>query len=236
MTRGFINDIDRRHINATDDLIVAVAIPNQVVQLGLTSMLLSIPSISDLLTFDTVDELMHDLGGRDIDVVVLPCPSDDCSSVSLATQAATAQGTKVLVLLDTSDQQDVSKAANLRADGFLIQTELTRERLHEALHRITSGEMSIPSTLARELLSNVRRRRSEKPGRAVLLTPREHQALLLLADGLSNKQIARRLGISEHGAKRHVANVLAKLNSPNRTLAVAIALKEGLLAERTDRQ
>ncbi|MEU7588352.1 response regulator transcription factor [Micromonospora sp. NPDC049230] len=173
---------------------------------------------------------------RDFDVVVLPCPTEDCGSVSLAIQEANAHGTKVLVLLNTSDQQDVSKAANLRADGFLIQSELTRDRLHEALHRITSGEMSIPSTLARELLSNVRRRRSEKPGRGVLLTPRELQALLLLADGLSNKQIARRLGISEHGAKRHVANVLAKLNSPNRTLAVAIALKEGLLNERTDRQ
>ncbi|MCI4066752.1 LuxR C-terminal-related transcriptional regulator [Micromonospora sp. R77] len=64
-----------------------------------------------------------------------------------------------------------------------------------------------------------------------MLTPRERQALKLLAEGLSNKQIARRLGISEHGAKRHVGNVLAKLNCPNRTVAVTVALNHGLLTE-----
>lgn len=69
-----------------------------------------------------------------------------------------------------------------------------------------------------------------------MLTPRERQALKLLADGLSNKQIARRLGISEHGAKRHVGNVLAKLNCPNRTVAVTVALNHGLLAEEPAHQ
>ncbi|MFD0626787.1 response regulator transcription factor [Streptomyces sanglieri] len=62
-----------------------------------------------------------------------------------------------------------------------------------------------------------------------LTHPREQQVLALLAQGFSNKQIARRIGISEHGAKRHVTNLLAKLNSPNRTLAVALALQEGLV-------
>jgi DNA-binding CsgD family transcriptional regulator len=63
---------------------------------------------------------------------------------------------------------------------------------------------------------------------AVRLTPREHQVLALMADGLSNKQIGRRLDISFHGAKRLVASVLAKLDSPTRTVAVAKALREGI--------
>jgi DNA-binding NarL/FixJ family response regulator len=61
------------------------------------------------------------------------------------------------------------------------------------------------------------------------LTPREREALTLLAEGLMNKQIARQLRISDHGAKRLVASVLVKLSSPNRTLAVVTALREGLL-------
>jgi DNA-binding NarL/FixJ family response regulator len=65
---------------------------------------------------------------------------------------------------------------------------------------------------------------------SVLLTVREHEVLGLLAQGLSNKQIGRRLGISEHGVKRHVTRLLAKLNSPNRTFAVARALSEGIIA------
>lgn len=51
-----------------------------------------------------------------------------------------------------------------------------------------------------------------------------------MAEGLSNKQAARRLQISEHGVKRLVGNVLAKLNCPNRTLAVVRAIEDGLLA------
>ncbi|WP_307961982.1 response regulator transcription factor [Salinispora arenicola] len=62
-----------------------------------------------------------------------------------------------------------------------------------------------------------------------LLTPREHEVLQLLSAGLTNKQIARHLQISDHGAKRHVANVLAKMNCPNRTHAAAYALQHGLL-------
>ncbi|MFI8951791.1 response regulator transcription factor [Streptomyces sp. NPDC053750] len=63
-----------------------------------------------------------------------------------------------------------------------------------------------------------------------LLTPRELEVLHLVAEGLSNKQAARRLQISEHGVKRLVGNVLARLNCPNRTLAVVRAMEDGLLS------
>jgi DNA-binding NarL/FixJ family response regulator len=116
-------------------------------------------------------------------------------------------------------------------DGFLLLDELTLISLEDALGRLSRNEMPLPSRLAKQLLSQVRRRSPDQHNRQVLLTPRERQTLAFLVRGLSNKQIARRLTLSEHGAKRHVANVLAKLNSPNRTFAVTVALKEGLLEE-----
>ncbi|WP_381804006.1 response regulator transcription factor [Streptomyces niveus] len=61
------------------------------------------------------------------------------------------------------------------------------------------------------------------------LTSREHEALGLLGQGLSNKQIARSLGISPHGAKRLVGSILLKLGSPNRTAAVVTAMRTGLI-------
>ena len=61
------------------------------------------------------------------------------------------------------------------------------------------------------------------------LSARERQALALMADGHSNKEIARRLGISVHTAKFHVASVIAKLRATSRTEAVALALRQGLL-------
>ena len=86
----------------------------------------------------------------------------------------------------------------------------------------------MPAQLARHLLMK-ETPTSVGPNRNVRLTAREHETLLLLADGLSNKQIARRLGISTHGAKRLVGAVLLKLGSPNRTAAVVTAMKVGIV-------
>ena len=64
---------------------------------------------------------------------------------------------------------------------------------------------------------------------AIVLTQREKQVVALLAEGASNKLIARRLGISVHTAKFHVAAILQKLGAVNRTDAIAIAMREGLV-------
>jgi DNA-binding NarL/FixJ family response regulator len=64
---------------------------------------------------------------------------------------------------------------------------------------------------------------------AIVLTQREKQVVALLAEGASNKLIARRLGISVHTAKFHVAAILQKLGAVNRTDAIAIAMREGLI-------
>lgn len=66
--------------------------------------------------------------------------------------------------------------------------------------------------------------------RPLKLTAREQETLALLAEGLSNKQIARRLAISDHGAKRLVTSVLLKLGAPNRTTAVVTAIKAGMIS------
>jgi LuxR family transcriptional regulator, maltose regulon positive regulatory protein len=67
------------------------------------------------------------------------------------------------------------------------------------------------------------------PVDAESLTPREHEVLALLAEGLTNRQIAKRLIVSEHTVHRHVTNILRKLALPSRTAAAAYALREGLL-------
>ena len=66
-------------------------------------------------------------------------------------------------------------------------------------------------------------------GDSAPITPRERDVLRLLADGLTNRQIAERLVVSEHTVHRHVTNLLRKLDAPSRTAAAAHALRSGML-------
>jgi DNA-binding NarL/FixJ family response regulator len=68
------------------------------------------------------------------------------------------------------------------------------------------------------------------------LTEREAETLEFMAAGMSNRQIARDMGITEHGVKRHVAHIFAKLNCRNRTTAVAVALRLGLVPHQPPEQ
>ncbi|NUT47682.1 MAG: response regulator transcription factor [Saccharothrix sp.] len=137
--------------------------------------------------------------------------------------------TKVLLLMDTSNPRHVLDAATIGASGFLDVQELDGRTLDDALHRLGAGEVPMPARLARDLLAKVRdSSESERAVNSKKVTPREHQVLVLMVEGLSNKQIARRLGISEHGVKRLVASILAKLNCANRTRAVVKAIRDGL--------
>jgi DNA-binding CsgD family transcriptional regulator len=87
----------------------------------------------------------------------------------------------------------------------------------------------MPPDLVRALLEWAERGRQAR-SRSVNLTGRERETLGLLVKGLSNKQIARRLAISSHGAKRLVASVMLKLDAPNRTLAAVTAVRTGIVA------
>jgi DNA-binding NarL/FixJ family response regulator len=151
------------------------------------------------------------------------------NEIAISLAAARAGGTKVLILLDGSADRDVTRAAGVCCDGFLDVGDLTAETMADALHRVVRGELPMPAALTKDLLAHVRAGSGTGPRTpAVSLTPRERQVLSLMMEGLSNKQIARRIDISQHGVKRLVTNVLAKLNCANRTLAVSRALRERL--------
>ncbi|MEU2233378.1 helix-turn-helix transcriptional regulator [Streptomyces vietnamensis] len=205
---------------------VLVALENSVARWGVCSMLDALPTVRATTGCGTLQEAAAQLSETSQDVLILSATlADD----ELATLRESCPDTlKVMLLLHHPSDEALARAASQHVDGFLLETGLTPEALQDALSRLLRGEMPMPDSMARELLSMVRRR-GPAPARGLFLTPREQQALDLLVAGCSNKQIARRLGISEHGAKRHVGNVLAKLNCPNRTLAVAMALRDGLV-------
>ncbi|MEU5161877.1 LuxR C-terminal-related transcriptional regulator [Streptomyces sp. NPDC020875] len=136
---------------------------------------------------------------------------------------------KILLLLHSADLTDQRIGGPFHPDGFLILGELSTTALEDTLRQLAAGQVPIPAPLARELIQRANGLPVSARERTGTLTVRENETLALLAEGLSNKQIARRLSISSHGAKRIVASVLLKLGAPNRTAAVVTAIQRGLI-------
>lgn len=216
---------------------VLVVLENDVTRFGITTMLGQVSAAHTVVACATAAEAADWLSGHTAHLVVL-ADGELQRGAERMIPIATEAGVKVLLLLETGSQNQINRVVLAAPDGIILQSELTVAKLEDAILRVVRGELPIPPSVARELLVRARDNRATGPtGRSLeaLLTPRERQALDLLAEGLSNKQIARRLGISDNSAKRHVGNVLAKLNCPNRTFAVARALQAGLIDEANNR-
>ncbi|MCY0950349.1 response regulator transcription factor [Streptomyces sp. H27-S2] len=136
----------------------------------------------------------------------------------------------VLVLVDSADVVEQSWVDH--ANGFLDWADLRPETLREAIVDVEAGRFHVSATLVRRSVmapDQAGDDTTSKRASMIALTAREHQVLRLIAEGQSNRQVAGSLSISEHGVKRMVGIILAKLNCPNRTLAVVRAIESGLL-------
>lgn len=210
------------------DVVVMMADP--VTRAGMSVVLLETPVVRKVVGCQDPDEAMRAMSTSRADVLVLSCLKAGRGLESMGSLLASA-GTKILVVVEETDLDNIANSMSLCPDGMILRTAFTSEVLMHTLVRLANDELPIPASIARKLLTQARvpRHESHQTSSHSRLTGREKQTLELLAQGCSNKQIARRLGISEHGAKRYVSNVLAKLNCPNRTSAVAWALKSGLI-------
>jgi DNA-binding NarL/FixJ family response regulator len=203
---------------------VVVALRTELRRHGVARMLESIRMVGSCWLrphFEEAVALAASLGAA-----VLIVAMGELSDSDVALLAGAAQGVKIVTLVEDADLTRLGPMAR-HSSGLLSISDLDTRTLENTLVRTVNGEFPMPQGLAVKLLSM-----SQQPQPVAVerprMTAREQQAVTLLVEGLTNKQIARRLGISVHGAKRLVANVLAKLDCPNRTLAVAKVFREGL--------
>jgi DNA-binding NarL/FixJ family response regulator len=132
-------------------------------------------------------------------------------------------GSSLDCLILVSSDSAVFGLVDAGARGILWR-DVDPERLRQAVLAVLAGASVLDQGMTRILLE-----RRALEGSTVELTPREGQVLGLMAEGLSNKLIAARLGISEHTAKFHVNALLEKLGAETRTEAVVRAARQGLL-------
>ncbi|WP_438869413.1 response regulator [Paractinoplanes ferrugineus] len=135
---------------------------------------------------------------------------------------ATVPGTRVMVLTTYESDRDILRAIEAGASGYLLKDASPRE-LAEAVRAAARGETVLAPSVASTLVRQVR-----QPARPAL-SGREVEVLRLVADGLTNGDIGRRLFISEATVKTHLLRVFNKLDVADRTAAVTTAMRHGLL-------
>ncbi len=218
---------------------LALADDHRVVRLGLEAL---------VKTFDDVELVGAADGGaaaialcreKKPDVMLLDLSMPDVDGVMVArTLRDEGVPTRIVIFTSFSDREGIVRALDAGAIGYLLKDAETPE-LHAAIRAAARGEAPLTPRAAMELLRQrepvglVNRQPSAAgDGRAqVDLTDRERQVLGLLASGLANKQIARRLGISEKTVKGHLTNLFQRIGVSDRTQAALWAERTGALKE-----
>ena len=133
---------------------------------------------------------------------------------------------RILVLTSFAEDEKVFAAIKAGALGYLLKDSSPQELL-QSIREVARGESSLLPTIARKVLRELSRPR-DLPPTPEPLTARELEVLGLVAQGLSNQEIAGRLVLSERTVRTHVSQILTKLQLANRTQAALYALREGL--------
>jgi two-component system, NarL family, response regulator YdfI len=197
---------------------VLVGARSSVVRAGLESLVRSIPSLEFAGTIDVSRLAPSDLSG---DVLLIEAGD----SFGHEWPALADLPIPVVALMDFADSAAVSAALRSGIRGA-ISRDATAEEIEGAVFGVNAGlVVTTPGSLA-ELLPDAPPFAEEL---AEPLSDRELEVLELLTEGLSNKLIAHRLGISEHTVKTHVASIFAKLGASSRTEAVSRAIRRGLI-------
>jgi len=165
-------------------------------------------------------------GGEAPDVILTE--ADTAGDSAWDVPPGTPGGGAVIVLLTDDSSAGWSEEAIAAGVKGILPRTATREEIAAAVRAAAAGLIVVhPDDPGSFLPARPHGERGGSPGGQ--LTPREREVLRLMADGLSNKEIAARLGISDHTAKFHVASIMGKLGAASRTGAVTMALRSGLL-------
>jgi DNA-binding NarL/FixJ family response regulator len=215
---------------------IIVADDHQVVRTGFAALLDTQPDFTVLGTASDGAEAVQMSRELRPDVVLMDVRMPGTDGIEATRQLSGGENSPRVIILTTFDLDEyVYDALRAGASGFLLK-DVTAERLFDAVRVVAAGEALLAPAVTRRLISEFARLRpqpSGEPERAAAavgdLTPRETEVLRLLAEGLSNPEIAARLVVTEETVKTHVSRVLHKLGLRDRTQAVVLAYESGLV-------
>ncbi len=209
---------------------VLIVDDHPVVRFGLRQMLTGLTECNVVGEVGASRELANTLHLTRPDVVLLDLELDDCSGLeALHLLRRESPETRVIIYTAHSDEERVMQATELGVDGYLLKGR-PMEELAQAIHTVHQGGSVLDPSVTRQLMQRMNKASGHETDPAGQLSQREIQVLARLSEGLSNREIAKILYICEATVKFHVHAILNKLNANNRTEAVKIGVKKGIIA------
>jgi DNA-binding NarL/FixJ family response regulator len=215
---------------------VVVADDQEIVREGFAALLATQPDLAVVGTAADGEEAVRFCRTEHPDVVLMDVRMPGLDGIE-ATRQLTGDGDshpRVLMLTTFDLDEYVYDALAAGASGFLLK-DVTAEQLFEAVRVVAAGEALLAPAVTRRLIAEFARLRPKlptRPERLGELTPRETEVLRLVAEGLSNAEIAERLVVTKETVKTHVSRILTKLDLRDRSQAVVLAYETGLVAPR----
>lgn len=209
---------------------ILVVDDHPVVRYGLLCLLDQQPGIDVVGEAGTCKECGDGVAALRPDVVILDLEMDDSQDCeALTCLRSTHPETRIIVFTSYDEPWRVDDVIRLGAQGYLVKGT-SAAHIVEAIHAVNQGGTFLDPSIVSTLLGNGDYgKNSHEPGHQPL-SEREKMVLKLVAEGRRNKEIAKRLAITERTVKFHISGLLAKLNAGNRTQAVRIASQHGLLS------
>lgn len=211
---------------------VVIADDHPIVREGLRAVVATLPDFELTASAATGIEAVTVVAGDPPDIVVMDLHMPELDGVAATRQIVTDHPqVAVLVLTMYEDDDTLLAALNAGARGYLLKGASHAE-IARALRAVAAGEAVFGSGIAEHVLARLTGR---VPAIEVFpqLTRRELEILELLANGCGSQEIARRLYLSPKTVRNHVANILTKLDVPDRAQAIAAAKQAGLGCDLT---
>lgn len=192
-----------------------------VVRAGLRAVLETEPDLEVVAEASSAEEAVRLAAGVDVVLMDLQFGSGMHGSEATAAITVAADAPKVLVLTTYDTDGDILAAIEAGATGYLLK-DAPPEDLAAAVRNAATGQTVLAPAVAHRLMNRMR-----TP--AAALSPREIEVLGLVADGLSNLEISKRLFLSQATVKSHLVHIYTKLGVDSRTAAVAAGKARGLI-------
>lgn len=214
----------------SEPITILIVDDHQMVRQGVRAFLETQPDLQVVAEAQSGDEAVQMIIEHVPDVVlmdlVLPGGMDGVEATRQVKNAS--PHTQVVVLTSYHEDEHIFPAIRAGALSYILK-DIGPQELGEAVRKAAQGEAVLHPRVAVRVIQEVQGARHERLNPFTELTDRELEVLRLIADGLSNAEIAERLVISEKTVKGHVSNILGKLHLADRTQAAVYAWRQGIV-------